>query len=140
MDVRVGPWRRLNAKELMFLNCGAREDSWDPLDSKEIQPVNPTGNQPRICIGRTDAEGDAPILRPSDAKSWLTGKDPDAEKDWEQKETAGWHHWFNGHEIEQILGNSEGQGSLGLQRVGQETERLNLLNWISVNCLQEGPI
>ena len=93
----------------MLLNCGAKEDSWESLE----KPVNPTGNQPWICIAWTDAEADAPILQPSDAKSWLIGKDPDAEKDWGQEEMAGWHHWFNGHEIEQILGDSEGQGSLG---------------------------
>ena len=55
-----------------------------PLDSKEIKPVNPKGNQPWIFIGRTDAEG--PTLWPPDAKSWLIGKDPDAEKDWGQEE------------------------------------------------------
>ena len=57
-----------------------------PLDSKEIQAVNPKGNQPWILIGRTDAEAEARILWPSDVKSWLIGKDPDAEKDWGQKE------------------------------------------------------
>ena len=57
-----------------------------PLDSKEIKPVNPKGNSPWIFIGRTDAEAEAPILWPPDVKSWLTGKDPDAGKDWEQEE------------------------------------------------------
>ena len=52
-----------------------------PLDCKEIKPVNPKGNQPQILIGRTDAEAEAPILWPPDAKSQLTGKDPDAGKD-----------------------------------------------------------
>ena len=56
-----------------------------PLDSKEIKPVNPKGNQPWIVIGRTDAEAEAPILWPRDEKSWLIGKDPDAGKDWRQK-------------------------------------------------------
>ena len=51
-----------------------------PLDCKEIQPVNPKGNQPLIFIGRTDAEAEAPILWPPDVKSQLTGKDPDAGK------------------------------------------------------------
>ena len=50
-----------------------------PLDCKEIKPVNPKGNQPQIFIGRTDAE--APVFWPSDAKSQLIGKDPDAGKD-----------------------------------------------------------
>ena len=88
-----------------------------PLDSKEIKPVNPKGNQPWTFIGRTGAE--APILWPPDVKSWLIGKDPDAGKEWRWKnkrvaedETVGWDHWLNGHEFEQSPGNSEGQGSL----------------------------
>ena len=52
-----------------------------PLDSKEIKSVNPKGHQPRIFIGRTDAEVEAPILWPSDAKSQLMRKDPDTGKD-----------------------------------------------------------
>ena len=87
-----------------------------PLDSKEIKPVNPKGNQPWIFIGRTAVE--ALVLWSPDAKSWLIGKDPNIEKDWgqEEKETTedemvGWHHWLNGHEFEQNLGNGEGQGS-----------------------------
>ena len=56
-----------------------------PLDYKEIQPVHPKGNQSWIFIGRTDAEAETPILRPSDAKNWPIGKDPDAEQDWRQE-------------------------------------------------------
>ena len=56
-----------------------------PLDCKEIKPVNPKGNQSRICIGRTDAEAEAPILWPPDGKIQLTGKDPDAGKDRRQE-------------------------------------------------------
>ena len=52
-----------------------------PLDSKEIQPVHPKGNQSQILIERTDAEAEVPILWPSDVKNQLTGKDPDAGKD-----------------------------------------------------------
>ena len=69
-------------------------------------------NQPWIFIGRTDAE--APILWPPDVKSWLTGKDPDAGKDWRQEEKGtaedeivGQHYWLNGHELEQTLGNGK---------------------------------
>ena len=90
-----------------------------PLDCKEIQPVNPKGNQSWIFIGRTDAEGEAPILWPPDAKSWLVRKDPDAGKDGRQEEKGtkenemvGWLHWLNGHEFEQAPGDGEGQGSL----------------------------
>ena len=56
-----------------------------PLNFKEIKPVNPKGNQPRRSHERTGAEVEAPVLRPSDAKSWLTGKDPDGGKDWRQE-------------------------------------------------------
>ena len=86
-----------------------------PLDCTEIKPVNPKGNQP--FIGRTDVG--APILWPPDAKIWLTEKDPDAGKDWGQKEKevaedemGGWYHRLSGYEFEQTLGECEGQGSL----------------------------
>ena len=68
----------------MLLNCGIEEDSWESLDSKEIKPVNPKEYQSWIFTGRTDAE--APIFWPPDVKNQLTGKDPNAEKDWRQKE------------------------------------------------------
>ena len=75
-----------------------------PLDSKEIQPVHPKGNQSWIFIGRTDVEVEIPILWPPDAKCWLIWKDPDAGKDWGQEEKGttddeivGWHHWLRGH-------------------------------------------
>ena len=58
----------------------------NPLDCKEIKPVNPKGNQLWIVIGRTDVEAEAPILWPPDATNWLIGKDPDAGKDWRQEE------------------------------------------------------
>ena len=89
-----------------------------PLDCKELKPVNPTGNQSWIVIGRTDAEAETPILWPPDVKNWLIGKDPDAGKDWGQEKgtigvkMVGWHHWLDGHEFEQVLGDGEGQGSL----------------------------
>ena len=90
-----------------------------PLDCRENQPVNPKGNQSWIFIERTDAVAETPILWPFDVKNWLTGKDPDAGKDWRREEKGmtedemvGWHHWFNGYEFEQTLGDSEGLVSL----------------------------
>ena len=90
-----------------------------PFDSKEIQLVHPKGNHSWIFIGRTDAEAATSILWPPDAKNWLIRKDPDAGKDGRQEkkgttedDMVGWHHWLNGHEFEQALGNDEGQGSL----------------------------
>ena len=89
------------------------------LDSKEIKPVNPKVNQSWIFIGRTDSEAEALIFSPRDTKNWLIWKDPDAGKDWRQEEKGttedemvGWHHWLNGHEFEQALGDGEGQESL----------------------------
>ena len=83
-----------------------------PLDCKDDKPVNHKRTQSWIFIGRTDAE--APIIQPPDVKSWLIGKDPDAGKDWGQKEKGivedkivGWHHWLDGHEFEQPPGDGE---------------------------------
>ena len=78
-----------------------------PLDCKEIQPVHPKGDQSCVFIVKTDVEAETPILWPSDGKSWLIWKDPDAGKDWGQEEKGttedeivGWHHRLNGHEFE----------------------------------------
>ena len=77
--------KKLSAKEMMLLNGGVGETLESPLDYK-IKPVNPKGNQSWIFVGRTDAEAEAPILWPPDAKNWLIGKDPGAGKDWGQEE------------------------------------------------------
>ena len=118
-----------------------------PLESKEIKPVNPKGKQYWIFLGRTGAKAEAPILWPPDAKSQLFGKDPDAWKDWRQEEKGttedeivGWHHWLNGPEFEQTLGDGEGQGilvccsSLG-HKESDMTERVNNNNSASP-CFQ----
>ena len=91
----------------------------NPLDCKEIKSVNVKGNESWISIRRTDAEAEALILWPRDAKSWLTRKDPNAGTDWRQKEKGtvedemvGWHHRLNGHESEQTSGDGEGLESL----------------------------
>ena len=90
-----------------------------PLGSKETKPITPEGNQPWILMGRTDAEAEAPILWPPDAKSPLTRKDPDAGKDWRQKEKeeaedemVEWHHRLDAYEFVQASGAGNGQGSL----------------------------
>ena len=89
------------------------------LDSREIKPVNPKGNQSWIFIGRTDAEAEAPILWPPDVKSRFTGKNPDAGKGWrwEEKVTTedqmvGWYHRLDAHESELPPGVDDRQGSL----------------------------
>ena len=86
-----------------------------PLNCKEFKPVNPKGIQPWIFTGRTNFSfrAEVPTLLLADVKSQLIGKDPDAGKDWGQEdEMVGWHHWLDGHGFEQILGDSEEQGSL----------------------------
>ena len=77
------------------------------LDSREIQPVHPKGNQSWIFIGRTDAEAETPIIWPPDAENWLIWKDPDAGKGWRQEEKVsteegivGWHHQLNACKFE----------------------------------------
>ena len=85
------------------------------LNCKEIQPVHPQGDQSWVFIGRTDAEADTSVLWPPHAKSWLTGKDPDAGRDWGQEEKGktedemvGWHHQLDEHEFVQALGVGDG--------------------------------
>jgi len=102
--------QRINAFELW---CWRRLLS--PLDCKQIQPVNPKGNQSWTFIGRTDAEVEATVLWPPDVKNWLIGNDPDAGKDWRKEEKGmtedemvGWHHQLNGHEFEQAPGIGDG--------------------------------
>ena len=107
-----------------------------PLDSKEMQPVHPKGNQSWIFIGRTDAEAEALVLWPPNGNSWLTGKDPNAGNDWKQKkgttedEMVGWRHWLSGHQFEQALWAVDGQRSLACcspwgHKEADTTERLN---------------
>ena len=114
-----------------------------PLNSKEINPVNPKENQPWIFIGRTDAKVEAPILWPSDANNWFTGKYPDAGRDWQQEEKgmtedemAGEHHWlwtwvWASSRSWSWTGKPGVLQSMGSQRIGHnwETE----LNWTEVN-------
>ena len=84
MDMRTGPQRRPSAKELMLWIVVLEKTLESPLDCKEIKPTNPKGNQLWIFTGRSVAETEAPVVWPP--KSWLIGKDPDAGKDWRQKE------------------------------------------------------
>ena len=114
----------------MLLNCGVGEDSWESLGLQ--------GDKSWVFIGRTDAEAETPVLWPPHVKSWLTGKDPDAGRDWGQEEKGmtedeivGWHHWHNGHEFGWTLGVSDGQG--GLACCGswgcKESDMTEWLNW-----------
>ena len=103
-----------------------------PLDCKEIQPVHPKGNKFWIFIGKTDAEAETPILWPPDAKNWLTGKEPDAGKDWRQEsgDDSEWDRWmasltwwtwvWASSRRWWRTGKPDMQQSKGLQRVGYD--------------------
>ena len=113
-----------------------------PLDYKEIKPVNHKGNQPWMFIGRTEAE--VLILWPHNANSQLTGKDPDAGKNWGQEEKGatdnemvGWHHQLNGHEFEWTLGVGDGQGGLACCSSWgcKESDTTEQLSWTEVEAV-----
>ena len=115
-----------------------------PLDCKEIKPVNPKGNQSWIFIGRTDAEGETPIVWPPDAKNWHIWKDPDAGKDWRRQEKGttegdmvGCHHRLDGREFEQAPGVGDGQGSLACCSPWgpEESDTAEQLKWTELNLI-----
>ena len=115
-----------------------------PLDCKEIQPVHPKGDQSWVFIGGTEAEAETPILWLPHAKSWLIGKDPDAGRDWGQKEKgttedemAGWHHRLDGHELEWAPRVGDGQGGLACcDSWGcKESDTTEWLNWTELICI-----
>ena len=119
-----------------------------PLNSKEIKPVHPKGDQSWVFIGRTDVEAETPILSSPDVRSCLIGKDPDSGKDWGQEEKGmtedeivGWHHPLNGHGFGWTAGVGDGQG--GLACCGswgcKESDTNEWLNWTESDylCLTE---
>ena len=128
----------------MLLNCGVEKTLESPLDCKEVKAVHPKGNQFWMFFGRTDVEAETPILWPPDAKNWLFGKDPDAGKDWRQEEKGltedemvEWHHWLDGREFEQALGDGEGQGNLSCCSPWgcKESDMTEQLNWTEIDQL-----
>ena len=117
----------------------------NPLDCKEIKPINPEGNQSWIFIGRTDTEAETPILWPPDVKNWLIGKAPDAGKVWRKEEKGmteaemvGWHPRLDGHEFEQAPGVDDGQESLECCSSWghKESGTTEQLNWTKLKQLE----
>ena len=138
MDVRVGLWRKLSAKELMLLNCGVGEDFWESLGLQGEATSHPKGDQSRVFIGRTDVEAETAILWPPYSKSWLIWKDPDAGKDWGQEEKGmtedemvGWHYRHNGHGFGWTPGVGDRQGGLACCSSWghKESDTTEWLNW-----------
>ena len=117
------PTDRYVQPELVLLACG-RTTWWQIIMKIRLDCWEPVALQKQMvshldCIGRTDADANTPVLWPADENSWLIGKDPDARKDWRQKEKRaaenqiiGWHHWLSGYKFQQTPGDSEGQGIL----------------------------
>ena len=146
MDVRVGLWRKLSAEELMLLNCGVGEVSWESLGLQGY-PTSPFQRRSALGFLWKDAKAEALVLWPPHAKSWLIGKDSDAGRDWgqEEKETtqnemAGWHHGLNGHESEWTPGDGDGQGGLACcdSWGRKESDTTEQLNWCSFySCFLE---
>ena len=125
---------RTDAFELLVLEKTLES----PLDCKEIKLANPKENQSWIFIGRTVTKAEAPILWPPYVKNWLTGKDPDAGKDWKQEakgitedDMVGWRHRLDRHEVEQAPGVGDGQGSLVCCSPWgcKESDMTEWLNW-----------
>ena len=120
----------MSTEELMLLNCGVGDDSWESLGLQ--------GDQSWMFIGRTDAEAETPLLWPPDVKSWLIWKDPDAgrdrgqeEKGMTEDEMAGWHHQLNEHGFGETLGVGNGQGGLACcdSWGHKESDTTEWLNW-----------
>ena len=141
MDVRVGLWRRLSAEELMLLNCGVGEDSWESL-GLQGDPTSPSQRRSVLGVHWKDWcwSWETPILWPPHEKSWLIGKDPDAGRDWGQEEKgmtedemAGWHHWLDGHESEWTPGVGDGQEAWCAAIRGVAKSRTRLSDWTELN-------
>ena len=120
---------------------------WESLRLQGDQPVHPKGDQSWVFIGRTDAEAETPILWPPHAKSWLTGKDPDAGRDWKheekgttENEMAGWHHQLYAHEFGWTPGVGDGQGDLACCNSWghKESDTTEWLNWTELKVCSWG--
>ena len=126
-------WKGWGPKNRCFQIVILEKTLESPLDCKEI---NHKGNHSWIFFGRTDAEAEAPIIWPPYLKNWLFRKDPDAWKDWGQEEKGvtmdemvGQHHQLNGHEFEQILGDSGTHKSLACCSPWSRKSWTWLSNW-----------
>ena len=111
-----------------------------PLDCKDIQPVHSDGDKSWDFFGRNDAKAETPVLWPSHEKSWLIGKDSDAERDLgpekgtTENEMAGWHHWFDGLESEWTLGVGDRLEAWRAPIHGFAKSQTRLSDWTELYC------
>ena len=141
MDVRVGLWRKLSAEELMLLNCGIGEDSWESL-GLQGDPISPFWRRSALgFFGGNDAKAEAQVLWPPYVKSWLIEKDSDAGRDWRQEEKGmtedemvGWYHCLDANKFEWTPRVGDGQGGLACcNSCGRkEPDTTEQLNWARV--------
>ena len=143
LDKNEGDWV---PKNWCFWTVVLEKTLKNPLDCKEVLPVHPNGNQLWIFIGRTHTEAETPILWSPHVKSWLTGKDPDAGRDWGQEEKgttedemAGWHHRLDGREFEWTPGVGDGQGGLACCDSWGRESRTRLSDWTELNWAECHP-
>ena len=136
MDVRVGLWRRLSAKELMLLTCGVGEDSWESL-GLQGDPASLFRRRSTLGFLKLKLQYFGHLMQ-----SQLIGKDPDAGKDWGQEEKgmtedemAGWHHRLNGHGFGWTLGVGDGQGGLACCSSGVAKSQIQLNDWTELNWI-----
>ena len=138
LDVRVWTIKKAECWRIdAFEMCCWRRLLRVPWTARRSNQFLRKGNQSWIFIGRTDAEAETPIFWPPDGKNWLTGKRPDARKDWRQEkgmtedEMVGWHHQLDGHGSEEAPGVDDGQGSLVCCSPWgcRESDMTKQLNW-----------
>ena len=134
----------LSAEELMLLNCGVGEDSWESFGLQGDPTSHSEGDQPWVFFGMNDAKAETPVLWPPHVKSWLIGKDccwdwGQEEKGTTEDEMAGWHHRRNRHGFEWTPGVGDRQG--GLACCGswglEESDTTEWLNWTQLNSTEE---
>ena len=144
LGTRYRLWKKLSAEELMLLNCGVGEDSWESL-GLQGDPTSPSKDQLWVFFGKNDAKAETPVLWPPHAKSWLIGKDSDAGRDWGQEEKGmtedeivGWHHWLDAREFEWTPGVGDGQGGLVCCSSWgcKESDMTEKLNWTELNTVK----
>ena len=143
MDVRVGLLRKLNSKELMVLNYGVGEDSWeslglqgDPTSQSILKEISPGCSLEGLML-KLKLQYFGHLVQRTDSF-----EKTDAGKDWGQEEkgmteddVVGWHHWLNGHKFGWTPGVGDGQGGLACCGSGvcKESDMTERLNWIELN-------